>query len=239
MAAVIDFPKRPGKYVCPECGPSRKNKKDKSLSVHLDGGKLYYRCHNCQWKGKVDSDYQYSQPVVWTKPAYKPQDAQTDKLLGWFESRGIAADIVRRNHIETATARFGGGDEKAIAFPYYRGGEIVNVKYRTADKRFRMESGAELTLYGIDNIKPECVYVVEGELDALSIQTVGLQSVVSVPNGAGTNLDILANVEHLLDDVKKFVMAGDNDTAGLELQNKLIRRLGPERCWRTEWPEGC
>ena len=32
-----------------------------------------------------------------------------------------------------------GSEEWAIAFPYYRGAELVNVKYRTTDKAFAQE----------------------------------------------------------------------------------------------------
>ena len=40
----------------------------------------------------------------------------------------------------------------AIAFPYYRQGELVNVKYRSLEgKYFRMAPGSERILYGVDD----------------------------------------------------------------------------------------
>ena len=238
-AQVIDLPRRPGKHKCPQCSHLRKNKTDKPLSVHYDGGKLFYRCHHCEYKGQVESGYSQTRRVSYTKPSFKPADGPNEKLLAWFQSRCIPADIVKRHRIESREVRFAEVTKRAIAFPYYRGGELVNVKYRSAEKNFKMETGAELTFYGMDDIDPACVLVVEGEIDKLTCEFAGFKSCISVPNGAGTNLDILANVEHLLDPVKKFIIAGDNDIKGEELQAKLIRRLGPERCWRVEWPEGC
>ena len=37
------------KFVCPECSPTRKNKRDLCLSVDIDRG--LYNCHHCGAKG--------------------------------------------------------------------------------------------------------------------------------------------------------------------------------------------
>jgi twinkle protein len=42
-----------------------------------------------------------------------------------------------------------------------------------------------------------------------------------------------------LDPLKKIVLAVDQDAPGQTLEAELARRLGPERCWRVRWPEGC
>ena len=39
------------KTKCPQCGPTRKNKSDVSLSVNVNKG--VYNCHNCGWSGSV------------------------------------------------------------------------------------------------------------------------------------------------------------------------------------------
>lgn len=232
---------RTGKQQCPQCQHTRKhNPKDKPLSVHSDNGELFYKCHHCQWKGKI-TDGQ-PQNRTYTKPDYRPTEAgPTEKLLTWFASRGIPPAIVKRRQIESREVILPqtGKLTRCIAFPYFRNGEVVNVKYRSADKLFRMESGAELTFYGLDDLDPECVVIVEGEPDCLAVETAGISSVLSVPNGTGTNLDILTGVESQFEQVKKFIIAGDSDPAGRQLQQELVRRLGAERCWRTEWPEGC
>ena len=62
---------------------------------------------------------------------------------------------------------------------------LINVKYRDGQKNFKLVSGAKLIFYGLDSIKDSNkVYIVEGEMDALSLHEAGIYSVCSVPNGA-------------------------------------------------------
>lgn len=222
------------KRKCPRCAHTRhKNKHDKSLSVDLSTG--LFHCHHCEWKGRVNQD-QWKPPIEWRKPTYRPADSPSEKLFQWFESRGITREVVRRHHIESVQR----GDKRMVAFPYYEGEEIVNVKYRSADKQFAMESGAKMTLYGLNDIQgQEVVYFTEGELDKLSLEVAGFTNCASVPNGCGTNLDMLVDCEDFFSAAKKIIWAGDNDEPGKKLEAEAIRRLGPERCWRVQWPTDC
>lgn len=63
-----------------------------------------------------------------------------------------------------------------------RDGQLVNVKYRTLDKKFWQVKGAEKVLYGLDDIAPGAtdVVIVEGEVDKLSLMEAGIKAVVSV-----------------------------------------------------------
>jgi len=45
--------KSAGRATCPECGPDRKNKTDRSLSVRMDDGTAVYKCHHCDAQGAV------------------------------------------------------------------------------------------------------------------------------------------------------------------------------------------
>lgn len=40
-----------------------------------------------------------------------------------------------------------------IAFPYYKNGSIVNVKYRALEKHFSQTKGGEQVFYGYDDAK--------------------------------------------------------------------------------------
>lgn len=54
--------------------------------------------------------------------------------------------------------------------------------------------------------------------------------------------DLNENISNYGDNLIKFFelrIAVDKDAAGKKLESELIRRLGPERCWRVEWPDGC
>jgi twinkle protein len=106
---------------------------------------------------------------------------------------------------------------------------------------FQAVSGGELLPYGIDNIKgtKECI-ITEGEMDALSFFECGRHDVVSVPNGANSNLDYLDNyIEEYFDDKETIYIASDTDTKGVILKDELIRRFGVERCRVLEYGEGC
>ena len=230
---------------CPECHDTRRNKADKSLSVNLDKG--LYLCHHCGWSGKAES---HGARIVrsmnlpkksYRKPNYETGEPQ-DKLIAWFQARGISEATVRRNRIEARSVKFDEREERAIAFPFIRKGQIVNVQYRTTDKRFKLEAGCELVLYGLDDIQAgEPLIFVEGQIDKLSLEEAGYKNCVSVPNGAnlGGGSEWLLSAQKQLDECAYFVLAGDNDEPGQKLTAELIRRLGPERCWRVEWPEDC
>lgn len=129
-------------------------------------------------------------------------------------------------------------------FPYFRGSECVNVKYRSRDKLFRMAAGAERILYGVNDIMGTLIWV-EGEMDKLSLEEAGFTSVVSVPDGApapdsksyDSKFDFMDCPE--LDDVSIHVIAVDNDAPGRRLEEELIRRVGRAKCLIVKWPDGC
>ena len=102
-----------------------------------------------------------------------------------------------------------------------------------------MVSGAELIFFGLDNIKTmDKIYIVEGEMDALSLHEAGIYSVCSVPNGASKGnqrLDYLDNCWEFFKDKKSIVLCTDNDQPGLSLRNELARRLGHYRCKYIEF----
>ena len=132
----------------------------------------------------------------------------------------------------------------AICFNYYRNGELVNIKYRAAQKDFKLEKDAELIFYNLDSIKDEkTVFIVEGEIDCLSMHESGIYNVVSVPNGASlsgnVNLKYLDNCFEYFHDKEKIIIAVDADEPGERLKAELVRRFGKEKCTYLEYPEGC
>ncbi len=230
------------KLRCPFCQSDRSNPSDKSLSINHDTGG--YTCHypQCGSQGYAKDmnkpERHFQKPAKkYVRPAYEPSvESPEEKFFKWFADRGIPAEVVKRNRIEPR--QFNG--QRHIAFPFFRDGQVVNVQYRSHDKQFKMESGAELCLYGLDDIEEDTDLIFcEGQMDKLALETAGFTNCVSVPNGAGTNLDILAHDQNRLERVKRIIWAGDNDEAGKKLEREAIRRLGPERCARVEWPFGC
>lgn len=249
----IDVPRNNGGEVdttCPECSPTRKKKQAKCLSVNLD--KQTWFCHHCGWSGGLADGSRSVVDLHWHKPAYrkpepKPQSDLPQKVQLWFEERGIAEEVLVRNRIGYGPVYMPQVEDtvQAISFPYYRGEDLVNVKYRDGRKNFRMEAGAERILYGLNDIQ-ETTIIVEGEIDKLSLEMAGYTNVVSVPDGApsptaknyASKFTFLEADAERLEGVREWILAVDSDEPGKRLEDELSRRLGREKCKRVEWPKG-
>jgi twinkle protein len=217
------------KTQCPQCSQTRKNKRDKCLSVDIDKG--LFNCHNCGWAGTTKFEKK--------KEYIRPENIKinlTDRVVKWFAERGISEPTLQHWKIGESLEYFPqvGKKRRAINFNYYRENNLVNVKYRDGQKNFKMVSGAELIFYGLDNIKTmEKIYIVEGEIDALSLHEAGIYSVCSVPNGASKGnqrLEYLDNCFEYFKDKTEIILCTDNDNPGIELRNELSRRFGAYRC---------
>ena len=244
------------KVFCPQCHDQRHDKRDKSLSINLETGE--FNCHYCGFSGcaaekepweKEDRPWRNAAPIRREKPVYKKPAPRQDcssisgKALEWFKGRGISEKTLTAMKVTEGLEWMPQKKGKAntVQFNYYHNGELVNTKFRTGDKCFKLCSGAELLPYGIDNIKgmKECI-ITEGEMDALSFFECGRTDVVSVPNGANSNLDYLDDyLEEYFDDKETIYIASDTDTKGVVLKEELIRRFGAERCRIIEYGDGC
>lgn len=235
---------------CPKCSAQRKKKHARCLSVNLDKG--VWNCAHCGWAGGLSEGEKRFEPA-WRKPQYRRPAPLAAKPLSaieeWFTSRGITRGVLERNGIAAVQVYMPQAEEHvgAIAFPYLRGDELVNVKYRDRQKNFRMETGAERILYGLNDIAPERCVIVEGEIDKLSVEMAGITSCVSVPDGApaenakdySSKFAFLEADEERLAEVREWIIAVDNDGPGKRLEDELARRLGRDRCKRVVWPNDC
>lgn len=251
------------KTYCPQCHNQRRDKRDKSLSVDLDKG--LWHCHYCGWSGTLtESTYDpspegkrkwmeqqpwYRQTQIrqqkreYKKPQPRPTAPMSTKALAWFKGRGISEETLLAMKVTEGLEWMPqkNGQANTVQFNYYHNGELVNTKFRTGDKCFKLVSGAELLPYNIDAIKgqKECI-ITEGEMDALSFYECGRHDVISVPNGANANLDYLDNyIEEYFEDKETIYIASDTDTKGVLLRDELLRRFGVERCRVLEYGEGC
>jgi len=224
------------KTTCPKCSHTRKNQRDRCLSVDVDNG--VWNCHNCQWRGSLrkgaeQGEWKPRPAKVYQKPKPITVPNLHPKALDWFIGRGISPEVVARHSIT--------GTESEILFPYQRGGDLVNVKHRARGKKFWMEADCELIFWNLDACtNAEQVAILEGELDVLAAETAGMPYCLSVPNGAGSgSLEYLASGQDIFDRCHTVILAVDNDEAGLRLEAELARRIGKEKCYRVRWPEGC
>lgn len=226
------------KVRCPKCSPDRKKKNDPCLSVNIDEG--VWNCHNCGWAGNTQEKKTFYEKRIYIKPEVKPMSDLSQDVINWFNARGISEEALVANKVSEGlewmpqTQK----EENTIQFNYYRGEELINVKYRDGRKNFKMVKDAEKILYGINDIEgSSSMVIVEGEIDKLSFWEAGVYSCVSVPNGgSGRDLEYLVGVP---DDIETIYLAVDSDEVGRSLEKELGRRLGYDRCLRVRFPEGC
>lgn len=240
------------KVFCPQCHNDRRDKRDKSLSINLATGEFH--CHYCGFSGCAAEKESWERPwhnfapirrqkPVYKKPQPRPTVPMSAKALAWFKSRGISEQTLLALKVTEGQEWMPQkqGQANTVQFNYFRNGELLNTKFRTGDKCFKLVAGAELLPYNIDAIKgsKECI-ITEGEMDALSFYECGRHDVISVPNGANANLDYLDDyIEEYFDDKEVIYIASDTDTKGVLLKDELVRRFGAERCRVLEYGEGC
>lgn len=239
--------------LCPRCSPTRKKKHARCLSVNVEKGT--WTCHHCGWNGGLAQGGRDSAELHWRKPAYvRPEprvipDGLDAAMVQFFAKRGIPAPVLRRNRVSLQRVYMPQVEDhvNAICFPYLRGEEWINAKYRDHEKNFRMEPGAERVLYGLNDIEPERCVIVEGEIDKLSVEVAGITSCVSVPDGApsatakdyASKFTFLEADKERIEAVQEWIIAVDSDEPGKRLEDELARRLGREKCRRVKWPDGC
>lgn len=240
---------------------------EKSPSFTVSSSRGIYKCFGCGKSGDTiaflmeHQKMSYVEAITWIaekngilieqyekKEFVKPiprLEKLSKKMIEWFDGRKISNNTLLRFGVTEAREWMPQFEQETpvICFNYFREESLVNIKFRGPKKAFKMAKDAELIFYNIDslNSETECV-IVEGEVDALSAYEAGFTNVVSVPNGASPgkqNLDYLNNCWKYFTQMKKIILAVDNDSAGKSLQEELCRRLGKERCFQVKYPEGC
>jgi len=241
---------------CPSCSPERNKSNEKCLAVNIAKGAWF--CHHCGWSGSISKgavDGQAIQQIrprkkTWVRPDVKPQSRIHPAVIKWFQARGISEAVLLANGVFSGDVVMRKGEKPVLVaqMPYFREGKIINIKYRDIQKkRFRMFKGAERILYGLDQMDERQTVIVEGEFDKLALHEAGIVNAVSVPDGApdvdaknyASKFDFLKADEKKIKAVLRWIIAVDDDGPGHKLQEELVRRFGPARCWCATWPAGC
>lgn len=172
-------------------------------------------------------------------PAGVPLPApQVPAVAAWLrQTRGLPEAEVAR--IFGAATRTG----NAVVFRYRdTAGGLLYDKFRPLGDRkvfWRTPRGRPSALYGLADVPKEGrdrVVVVEGELDLHALRAVGIQAVVSVPDGAGSRLT--AELLQPLAQYRQVLIATDADDPGEELARRLRQELGASRCRRVVFRDG-
>lgn len=248
------------KVLCPQCSSNRKKSDEPCLSVNIEQGVC--NCKNCGWSTGVNGGVRIAEHFVkkeYVLPKYNPEKWQLNKeTIEYFKTRGISASTLKNNQIGSVLGSFHKGDEQEniISFPYIKD-KIVNVKYRTLDKRFQLSKGAEICLYGIQNLfedrnlATKKIFITEGEIDALSLYECGFKYALSIPNGANVEeqgmelttpkLEYLEDPDliPILQGIDEIVLACDSDYKGQRIRDELSLRLGVKKCFSVVYPADC
>ena len=238
------------KTICNQCLPTRHNKRDRSLRVNIDTGHCH--CYHCGADFYVPDDTEEREkaerqaarkrraaavvPQHFQRPVFDASKTTlSDATERWLvETRCIPQSVIAELRIteqEEFMPQFG-AKERCVCFNYFEGGQLVNTKFRSGKKHFKMVQGAELIPYNIDSLigQTSCI-IHEGELDAASSIAAGFKGVISVPAGANSNLSWLDRfMETHFEDLEEIIIAVDTDSAGIRLRDELVNRLGAERC---------
>lgn len=246
------------KTICEKCQSTRRNKRDRSLRVNVDTGHCH--CYHCGADFYVPDDAEErakrerfaarqrraaAVPQHFQRPVFDPArttlSAATERYL--VEERCIPQSVISALRI-TEQEEFmpqSSTKECCICFNYFDGEQLINTKFRSLSKHFKMIKNAELIPYNINSLigHTSCI-IHEGELDAASTLAAGFKAVISVPSGAHANLSWLDRfMETHFEDMTDIIIAVDTDTAGLTLRDELVNRLGADRCRIVTYGPGC
>ncbi|XP_024021254.1 twinkle homolog protein, chloroplastic/mitochondrial isoform X1 [Morus notabilis] len=255
----------PGQFnhlICPMCNGGDQEERSLSLFIEQDGSSALWVCFRakCGWRGSTRA-------FAESKPAYeRPNkiarikkireitiedlglEPPCDEIVAYFSERMISKETMQRNAV--MQKRY--DDQFAIAFTYWRNGNLISCKYRDINKKFWQEADTEKIFYGLDDIKEASdIIIVEGEMDKLAMEEAGFRNCVSVPDGAppcvsekdlppketDTKYQYLWNCKEYLKKASRIILATDGDVPGQALAEELARRVGRERCWRVKWPK--
>jgi twinkle protein len=167
------------------------------------------------------------------------------------EDRGISPEAIRAYGIGMGKYPYQKDAPLCVVFPFVDSmGDLQMLKWRDPDDKsfIRTTSKSRKVLFGIPAIpeNQEVMYIVEGELDALSLWDLGYPA-VSVPYGAKliTGVEGDPNSEWIEHDYDNWiaphtsiVFATDADEVGREASESAARRLGREKCKILNWPDG-
>jgi len=152
-------------------------------------------------------------------------------LLSWLViERKISLAAIKQMRIG-ARENYG---KKWICFPYWVGDEVHCSKERTISKDFVYlyytdNKGGPLYNQDVLSDSPGSVVITEGEMDTLSLLSLGFKRVVSVSNGSNY---INSNWLPILKDIKKIYLGYDGDDKGRMGATNFAKQLGLDRCYR-------
>lgn len=219
---------------CPFCESD-----DKKFYINTQTGQYSCKRGKCGASGNMNTLFKHMgivEPIEYTDTDSSPRKNEVfrydssavrdltesdDVVIEYMISRGISYDSLVKAGVKY--------NEKhsSVAFEVKDNRNVVGVFYRSVlEKRMFMESGTRLKLWkaGDINESNDTAYITEGHIDALTLVEMGIENVLSMPNGARSH-DWIEHDWDLLQKFNKIVLCYDNDTTGMAGFNEVKGRL--------------
>lgn len=208
---------------CPIC--KKENKQNPHFSINTRTGKYY-----CFVTGKggeakdlgivIEAGEVNETPASitnFTETFLNNANPINSEWLEYLKSRGINKSVSKLCRISPTNN---------LMLPITDGQKIVGIKYRDLNKNCKAEKGSATDFFlNWQNIKDfSHLIITEGEIDLLSAIEIGFDNVVSLPFGA-KNLKCIDNQKKWLKQFNKIIIAVDNDKAGEEAREGIIKKL--------------
>ena len=245
------------KIICPNCGPDRKKRKEKTLSLSIEADRILFNCWHCDSKGIVPLEEirPISRREIVAVAQKRDWSDLSDQAMTFLTSRKISKQTAEKLRIKSAMNYIQalGKEVECVVFPYMNQGQEYAAKIRSVDGKGFACNGAPQSFFNIQNVAPnDWMIIVEGEMDCAALVEVGYESVVSIPNGApmkvidgkidpkeDNKFRFIWDAKKQIDLASRIVICTDSDVAGQAAAEEIARRIGKDRCWIVEYPEGC
>ena len=202
-----------------------------------------------EFLGIKDDDHHFSakQQKKFSRPDRKKVArylTKTEKHIEYLATRGISAETAKLYEVASAKVWNGDRELEALAFPYKRDGELLQVKRISTErpdgkKVIMAEGDCEPCLYGWQAIPKNMRIVIlcEGEIDCMSYYQYGFPA-LSVPfgGGKGAKQQWIEFEYHNLDRFDEIWISMDSDEVGQAAAREIATRLGEHRCRLVKLP---
>ncbi|MBQ5150366.1 toprim domain-containing protein [Citrobacter freundii] len=202
-----------------------------------------------EFLGIKDDDHHFSakQQKKFSRPDRKKISrylTKTEKHIEYLATRGISAETAKLYEVASAKVWNGERELEALAFPYKRDGELLQVKRISTErpdgkKVIMAEGDCEPCLYGWQAIpnNMRIVILCEGEIDCMSYHQYGFPA-LSVPfgGGKGAKQQWIEFEYHNLDRFDEIWISMDSDEVGQDAAREIATRLGEHRCRLVKLP---
>lgn len=228
--------------LCPYCNPKPTRDNIKTFSINLKTGQFKCLRASCGVTGNMitlakDFDFSLGNEI---DEYYKPKKKYRDfgkrekpiepkpEAIRYLESRGITEAVAKEYEITVQTDK-----PNILVFPFYdEVGRLQFIKYRKTDYNKEKDKNKEWCeadckpiLFGMKQCKDfSRLVITEGQIDSLSVATVGIDNAVSVPTGA-KGFTWVPYCWNWINQFEEVIVFGDFEKGHITLLDELSRRL--------------